>query len=239
MPTNSDEQRKLSLEERIVITSLTSVENLRIHNVESVKKTTDIISYYVEQIKEPFEEFIKQINEIHTSFMWELDRLDHDTLREHFNEGVTIDALKEYVQSVGQYLECTSKILYKFGKLNDEEKQQGSDLIAEKLKIIEEISQKSKSKQNARRAYCALGSGAVIGAAIAYLAGAATLAPAIVAVAVFIAATVVGALVGYGIGKFCEKVSEEKQNDPDMSMCTAIKNVLTPECLKSQSQVHP
>lgn len=43
----------------------------------------------------------------------------------------------------------------------------------------------------------------------------------------------------YGIGKFCEKVSEEKQNDPDMSMCTAIKNVLTPECLKSQSQVHP
>ncbi len=51
MPTNSDEQRKLSLEERIVIMSLTSVENLRIHNVESVKKTTDIISYYVEQIQ--------------------------------------------------------------------------------------------------------------------------------------------------------------------------------------------
>ncbi len=71
----------------------------------------------------------------------------------------------------------------------------------------------------------------VLGLSIAYLAGAATLAPAIVAVAVFIAATVVGALVGYGIGKFCEKVSEEKQNDPDMSMCTAIKNVLIPECL--------
>ncbi|MBA8757096.1 MULTISPECIES: hypothetical protein [Wolbachia] len=53
----------------------------------------------------------------------------------------------------------------------------------------------------------------MIGAAISYLAGAATLAPAIVAVAVFIAATVVGALVGYGIGKFCEKVSEEKQKD--------------------------
>ncbi|WP_264339644.1 MULTISPECIES: hypothetical protein [unclassified Wolbachia] len=238
MPTNSDEQRKLSLEERIVITSLTSVENLRIHNVESVKKTTDIISYYVEQIKEPFEEFIKQINEIHTSFMWELDRLDHDTLREHFNEGVTIDALKEHVQSVGQYLECTSKILYKFGKLNDEEKQQGSDLVAEKLKIIEEISN-PKSNPNACRTCCALSGGAIIGAAIAYLAGAATLAPAIVAVAVFIAATVVGALVGYGIGKSCEKVSEERQKDRHMSIGTVIKNVLTPECLKSQSQVHP
>ncbi len=32
--------------------------------------------------------------------MWKLDSLDHDTLRKHFNEGVTIDALKEYVQSV-------------------------------------------------------------------------------------------------------------------------------------------
>ncbi|WP_349967291.1 hypothetical protein [Wolbachia endosymbiont of Armadillidium arcangelii] len=136
----------------------------------------------------------------------------------------------------GQYLECTSKILYKFGKLNDEEKQQDSDLAAEKLKIVEEISQKSKSKQNARRAYYALGSGAVIGAAIGIPCRSLT---PVVAVAVFIAATVVGALVGYGIGKFCEKVSEEKQNDPDMSMCTAIKNVLTPECLKSQSQVHP
>jgi uncharacterized protein YoxC len=166
MPTNSDEQRKLSLEERIVIMSLTSVENLRIYNVESVKKTTDTISYYVEQIKEPSEEFIKQINEIHTSFMWKLDRLDHDTLRERFNEGVTIDALKEYVQSVGQYLECTSKILYKFGKLNDE-KQQGSDLVAEKLKIIEEISN-PKSKPNACRTCCALSGGAIIGIAIAY-----------------------------------------------------------------------
>ncbi|GFR24440.1 uncharacterized protein TNCT_413501 [Trichonephila clavata] len=127
-------------------------------------------------------------------------------------------------------LECTAKILYKFGELNDEEKQQDSDLAAEKLKIAEEISN-PKSKPNACRTCCALSGGAIIGAAIAYLAGAATLAPAIVAVAVFIAATVVGALVGYGIGKFCEKVSEEKQNDPDMSMCTAIKNVLIPECL--------
>ncbi|MBV2146611.1 MAG: hypothetical protein KTM48_08240, partial [Wolbachia endosymbiont of Pissodes strobi] len=72
--------------------------------------------------------------------------------------------------------------------------------------------------------------GLFLGLSIAYLAGAAALTP-VVAVAVFIAATVVGALVGYGIGKFCEKVSEEKQNDPDMSMCTAIKNVLIPECL--------
>lgn len=203
-----------------------------------LKKSTDKMDWYLAHVlKQASEEFIKQINEIHTSFMWELDRLDHDTLRERFNEGVTIDELKEYVQSVGQYLECTSKILYKFGKLNDEEKQQGSDLVAEKLKIIEEISN-PKSKPNACRTCCALSGGAIIGAAIAYLAGAAALTP-VVAVAVFIAAAVVGALVGYGIGKFCEKVSEEKQNDPDMNMYTAIKNVLTPECLKSQSQVHP
>ncbi|WP_265024484.1 MULTISPECIES: hypothetical protein [unclassified Wolbachia] len=44
---------------------------------------------------------------------------------------------------------------------------------------------------------------------------------------------------GYGIGKSCEKVSEERQKDRHMSIGTVIKNVLTPECLKSQSQVHP
>src|SRR6266576_1173328 len=64
-----------------------------------------------------------------------------------------------------------------------------------------------------------------IGTVIAYLAVAATLTP-IGAVAVFIVAAVVGALLGYGIGKFCEKVSEEKQNDPDMSTWTAVKSVL-------------
>ncbi|GFQ87284.1 uncharacterized protein TNCT_605191 [Trichonephila clavata] len=236
MPTNSDEQRELSHEERYIIKSLWSIES-NTCSAGLVKEKIDKIDKYVESVlKEPTREFIKQIHEIRDLCMMDLDYFNCDTLRERCYRKIDV---KKYVQSIGECLECTAKILYKFGELNDEEKQQDSDLVAEKLKIIEEISQKSKSKQNARRAYCALGSGAVIGAAIAYLAGAATLAPAIVAVAVFIAATVVGALVGYGIGKFCEKVSEEKQNDPDMSMCTAIKNVFTPKCLKSQSQVHP
>lgn len=95
-----------------------------------------------------------------------------------------------------------------------------------------------KIKTSIYKTCCALSGGAIIGAAIAYLSGATTLTP-VGAVAVFIAATVVGALVGYGIGKFCEKVSEERQKDRHMSIGTAIKNVLTPECLKSQSQVHP
>lgn len=235
MLTNSDEQRELSLEERYIIKSLWSIES-NICSTGSVEEKIDKIDKYVEFVlKEPSEEFIKQIHEIRDVCTMELDYFNCDTLRERCYRKIDV---KKYVQSIRECLECTAKILYKFGELNDEEKQQGSDLVAEKLKIIEEISQKSKSKQNACRAYCALGSGVVIGTAIAYLAGAATLTP-IGAVAVFIAATVIGALVGYGIGKFCEKVSEEKQNDPDMSMCTAIKNVLTPECLKSQSQVHP
>lgn len=57
---------------------------------------------------------------------------------------------------------------------------------------------------------------------------------------VFIAAAVIGALVGYGIGKFCEKVSQEKQDNPDMSTPAAIKSVLlgifTAEHSKSQLQ---
>ncbi|WP_265033911.1 hypothetical protein [Wolbachia endosymbiont (group A) of Sicus ferrugineus] len=61
---------------------------------------------------------------------------------------------------------------------------------------------------------------------IAYFAGAAALTP-VGAVAVFLAAAVVGALVGYGIGKFCEKVSEEKQEDPDIDTWDAVKSVLS------------
>jgi len=70
-----------------------------------------------------------------------------------------------------------------------------------------------------------IGSGVAILVGIAYLAGATTLTP-VGAVAVFLAAAAVGALVGYGIGKFCEKVSEEKQKNPDMSTWTAAKSVL-------------
>ncbi|WP_256466253.1 leucine-rich repeat domain-containing protein [Wolbachia endosymbiont of Oedothorax gibbosus] len=67
--------------------------------------------------------------------------------------------------------------------------------------------------------------GLFLGLSIAYFAGATTLTP-VGAVAVFLVAAVVGALVGYGIGKFCERVSEEKQNDPDISTSIAVKSVL-------------
>lgn len=38
MPTNSDKQRELSHEERVVVVLLTSMKSLRNYNVESVKK---------------------------------------------------------------------------------------------------------------------------------------------------------------------------------------------------------
>ncbi|MGL9719048.1 MAG: hypothetical protein ACR5K9_10790 [Wolbachia sp.] len=75
-----------------------------------------------------------------------------------------------------------------------------------------------------------IGSGVVVGSflglSIAYFVGAAALTPVIFAIAVFTAAAVVGALIGYGIDKFCEKISEEKQKDPDMSTWAAAKSVL-------------
>ncbi|GHM58523.1 MAG: hypothetical protein sL5_10580 [Candidatus Mesenet longicola] len=36
----------------------------------------------------------------------------------------------------------------------------------------------------------------------------------------------------FAIMKICEEVSRAKAKDPDVSTSTAIKNVLTPECLK-------
>jgi hypothetical protein len=69
--------------------------------------------------------------------------------------------------------------------------------------------------------------GLLLGLSIAYLAGAATLTPVGAAVAVFLAAVVVGALIGYGFGKFCEKVSEKRQKDPDMSTWGAVKSVFS------------
>ncbi|XGA08003.1 MAG: hypothetical protein U0X86_001302 [Wolbachia endosymbiont of Xenopsylla cheopis] len=36
----------------------------------------------------------------------------------------------------------------------------------------------------------------------------------------------------FAIMKICEEVSRAKAKDPDVSTFTAIKNVLTPECLK-------
>ena len=70
--------------------------------------------------------------------------------------------------------------------------------------------------------------GLLLGLSIAYLAGAATLTPVGAAVAVFIASVVVGALIGYGFGKFCEKkVSEKKQKDPNMNTWGTAKSVLS------------
>ncbi|WP_374698919.1 hypothetical protein [Wolbachia endosymbiont (group B) of Limnophora tigrina] len=65
-------------------------------------------------------------------------------------------------------------------------------------------------KHNNIYVYSTLG-GAIAGAAIAYFAGAATLASLGVAIAVFIASAVVGALVGYGIAQVCKKVSEKEE----------------------------
>jgi len=79
--------------------------------------------------------------------------------------------------------------------------------------------------------------GLLLGLSTAYLVGAAALTP-VAAVAVFFAAAVVGALIGYGIGRFCQRVSEEKQEDPDLSTWDAVKSVLsgvcTTECSKLQ-----
>ncbi|MGL9762250.1 MAG: ankyrin repeat domain-containing protein [Wolbachia sp.] len=69
--------------------------------------------------------------------------------------------------------------------------------------------------------------GLLLGLSIAYLAGDATLTPVGVVVAVFLAAAVGGALIGYGIGKFCEKVSEEKQKNPNIGTWDAAKSVLS------------
>ncbi|MGL9689164.1 MAG: leucine-rich repeat domain-containing protein [Wolbachia sp.] len=76
--------------------------------------------------------------------------------------------------------------------------------------------------------------GLLLGLSTAYLAGAAALTPVGAAIAVFFAAAVVGALVGYGVGKSCQRVSEERQEDPDLSTWDAVKSVIsdawTTEC---------
>ncbi|MDG7053448.1 MAG: hypothetical protein LKM45_06270 [Wolbachia endosymbiont of Alcedoecus sp.] len=69
--------------------------------------------------------------------------------------------------------------------------------------------------------------GLFLGLSIAYLAGSAALAPIVAAIAVFVAAAAVGALISHSIGRFCEKVSEEKQNDPDLSTWDAVKSVFS------------
>ncbi|WP_265016562.1 leucine-rich repeat domain-containing protein [Wolbachia endosymbiont (group A) of Andrena dorsata] len=88
-------------------------------------------------------------------------------------------------------------------------------------------STQTKFKSTSSKAYAIeIGCGMIIGVAIAYLAGAAALTSVATVIAVLLVAAVIGALVGYGISKFCEKVSEEKRENSDISTCAAVKSVL-------------
>ncbi|MDR2548222.1 MAG: ankyrin repeat domain-containing protein [Rickettsiales bacterium] len=77
-----------------------------------------------------------------------------------------------------------------------------------------------------------------LGLCLAYFAGAATLIPVGGVVAIFIAAVVFGTLVGYGVGKFCEKVSEEKQKNPNMGTWDAAQSVLSDVFTAGYSKEH-
>lgn len=86
-----------------------------------------------------------------------------------------------------------------------------------------------KSKSSTNRKYCTgiyTSIGLFLGLSTAYLAGSIALTP-ILAITVCLAAAAIGALVSYAIGKFCNKVIEEKQNDPDMSTWSAVKSSLS------------
>ncbi|WP_265036212.1 leucine-rich repeat domain-containing protein [Wolbachia endosymbiont (group A) of Anomoia purmunda] len=88
-------------------------------------------------------------------------------------------------------------------------------------------STQTKFKSTSSKAYAIeIGCGMIIGVAIAYLAGAAALTSVATVIVVLLVAAVIGALVGYGISKFCEKVSEEKRENSDISTCAAVKSVL-------------
>ncbi|WP_353273625.1 ankyrin repeat domain-containing protein [Wolbachia endosymbiont (group A) of Agelastica alni] len=63
--------------------------------------------------------------------------------------------------------------------------------------------------------------GLLLGLSIAYLTGAAALTPAIAAVAVFIAAAVAGALLGYGIGKVSGQFSDASISEHDSKQAAA------------------
>ncbi|WP_341817045.1 hypothetical protein [Wolbachia endosymbiont (group A) of Agelastica alni] len=202
----------------------------------------DILRGYIKSIGSRIEYISKVLEKCGNSDDAEMVRLVLARKLERIEEASKLDVRNQRDLSASTDL-SGSRLINKANNQNQgdtNKKEQGvqSAPDVKQQKGVPNPQTEVKIKASIYKTYCALSGGAIIGAAIAYLAGAAALTP-VVAVAVFIAATVVGALVGYGIGKFCEKVSEEKQNDPDMSMCTAIKNVLTPECLTSQSQVHP
>ncbi|MGL9681731.1 MAG: hypothetical protein ACR5K2_01875 [Wolbachia sp.] len=69
--------------------------------------------------------------------------------------------------------------------------------------------------------------GLLLSLSTVYLVGAAALAPVGATIAVFFTAAVVGALVGYGVGEFCQRVSEKKQEDHDLNTCDTAKSVIS------------
>lgn len=83
--------------------------------------------------------------------------------------------------------------------------------------------------------------GAIVGATIAYLAGAAALMPLGAAVTVFVMSVIIGALVGYGVARFCETLNEKKEQNSDWTTesVPAFKcSKVGKPCYKSQLQIH-
>jgi|GEM_PF-6876692 len=120
-------------------------------------------------------------------------------------------------------------------KLNTPIQNSEAKLSSGNLKKNDDITHSTKGN---KLSIITASAGLLLGLGIAYLAGATALTPAIFAIAVSTASAVVGALIGYGVGKFCEKVSEERQKDRHMSIGTAITNVFTSKGVESQ-EAHP
>ncbi|KLT22518.1 AAA ATPase family protein [Wolbachia endosymbiont of Armadillidium vulgare str. wVulC] len=110
-----------------------------------------------------------------------------------------------------------------------------SDELIERLDyMIKNRSQKGTVQMGNKLPFVIASAGLLLSLSISYFAGAAALTPVATAISVFLAAAVVGTLVGYSIGKFYKKVSEEKQKDLDTSTLTAVKSVLCSVFTKSQ-----
>ncbi|WP_339046939.1 ankyrin repeat domain-containing protein [Candidatus Mesenet endosymbiont of Phosphuga atrata] len=74
-------------------------------------------------------------------------------------------------------------------------------------------------------------------AAVALSAGIVEFNP-IIAAGIFVGVATL-AVMCFVIAKVCEKVSKEKDNDPNISTCTAFKNALTLECFRSSETAIP
>lgn len=110
-----------------------------------------------------------------------------------------------------------------------------SDELIERLDyMIKNRPQKGTVQMGNKLPFVIASAGLLLSLSISYFAGSAALTPVATAISVFLAAAVVGTLVGYSIGKFYKKVSEEKQKDLDTSTLTAVKSVLCSVFTKSQ-----